>query len=155
MKIELSDYITEAKHFKWSEALLLPSLNTYHIPSDVEIANIKALCLKLDKVRTLIGKPIKINCWIRPIFVKSTDPKHNGVNYNRLKNGAKSSTHIYGKAVDFRVDGMTIDEVMLLLKPKAAELELSFEENSIANKRNWCHAQDAKMSDGKYRVFKP
>jgi hypothetical protein len=48
MKIDLESFITSNKFFKWKEALYLPSIKTYHIPSDKEVKNIVSTCEKLD-----------------------------------------------------------------------------------------------------------
>lgn len=155
MLVPLEDYITNEKHFKWKEALWLPSLKCYHSPSKEEVANIKSLCLKLDSVRKFIGKPFVIHCWIRPSKTKDESGKHNGINYNAVVNGSKASSHIPGLAVDFHVEGMSVDEVMALIKPKLPEFTLAAENNSISNGRNWIHLQNKILKDGTWRVFNP
>lgn len=155
MLVNLSDYITENKYFKWSEALKLNSLDIYHSPSLEEIKNIKETCLKLDKFRKFINKPFNINCWIRPTSVVDESGKHSGVNYNSLPNikGAASSAHITGLAVDFYVVGLTVDQAMKIITPKLKEFEMCAENNGSVTKRNWIHLQNRILPDGKWRVF--
>ena len=45
MLVNLDDYITSNKYFKWKEALYLPSLKCYHSPSLQEIEAIKQTTL--------------------------------------------------------------------------------------------------------------
>lgn len=155
MLVNLEDYITTGNFFKWKEALFLPSLGCYHSPTQIEVSNIKATCAKLDLVRAHVGKPFTISCWIRPKSVRDESGLHNGVDYNALPtiNGAKSSSHIPGLAVDFKVKGLTIDELMALIKPKLAIFQLAAENNNLNNGRTWCHLQNRILVDGTWRVF--
>jgi hypothetical protein len=155
MNVDLNAYITPNNYFKWSEALYLPSLKTYHDPSPEEIKNIIETCQRLDLFRQFIGKPFVVNCWLRPTKVNDINKKYNGVNYNKLPtiNGATQSAHIYGLAVDFFVKGMTVDKAMELIGPKCPEFKMSAENNGTKTKRNWLHLQARPMRDGTYRVF--
>jgi hypothetical protein len=155
MLVNLDDYITDSKYFKWKEALYLNTLKIYHSANAQEIENIKQTCLKLDKFRKFVDKPFVISCWIRPTHVIDEQGVHTGVNYNVLPNikGAKQSAHIIGLAVDFDVVGLNQDQAMKLIKPKLAEYQMSAENNTIANGRTWIHLQNKCMSDGKWRVF--
>lgn len=155
MNINLNDFITDKKYFKWSEALWLPSIKEYHIPSDEEIANIKELCSRMDRVRDLLGHAILVHCWIRPTSVNCTNPKYQGFNYNKLVGGVKNSAHVDGKAVDFHVDGLTVDQAQNVIKPKTEDLKLAGEQNGKVVNRNWCHLQSRPLPDGSYRYYLP
>lgn len=155
MSVNLNDFITDKKYFKWSEALWLPSIKEYHIPSDKEVAKIKELCERLDKVREFIGLPILIHCWIRPKSVNCTNQKYQGFNYNSTIGGAKNSSHITGEAVDFHVNGLTVDQFQNKIGPKLAEFKLAAEKNGKVVKRNWIHLQSRQLLDGTYRFFLP
>lgn len=155
MSIDFDSYITPANHFKWREALHLNSIGVFHVPSDHEIQSIILTCTRLDKVREFLGKPISVNCWIRPNSVNCSDPKYTGFDYNKLVNGAKASAHIFGLAVDFVVSGLSVDEVMKLITPKLEEFKLAAENNGSITNRNWVHLQSRPLPDGSYRVFNP
>ncbi len=154
--VDHNAYITPNNFFKWGEALWLPSLSTYHVPSEQEIKNITETCLKLDLFRKHLNKPFIINCWIRPTKVNDINKKYNGVNYNKLPtiNGATLSSHIPGLAIDFSVKGMTVDQAMALIEPKLTEFQMSAERNGSAVKRNWLHLQNRQVGDC-WRVFNP
>lgn len=81
-----------SKYFKWTEALYLPQLKVYYTPSEEEKQNIILLAQKLDVIRDHYGKPLTINCWIRPVY--------QGIDYNAKVGGAKNSAHIVGSAAD-------------------------------------------------------
>ncbi len=155
MKIDLDSFIGDSKYFHWREALFLPSIKEYHQPSDEEIQNIRELCTRLDKVRELVGKPILVHCWIRPRSVVCDNPEYKGFDYNKHVDGAKNSAHVTGEAVDFHVNGLTVDQFQNILKPKCAEFKLAAEQNGKVVKRNWCHVQSRKLSDGSYRFYLP
>jgi len=85
------------KHFKVGEMSCKCGCN--QIPSDIWV-NIVKLCEKLEEFRIFIGnKPITIisqyRCYKR----------------NKIVGGAPKSQHLYGRAVDIVVDGMTPKEV--------------------------------------------
>jgi len=103
MTINLNDKIPNSLFFTWKEALLLPSWNITHNPSESEIKNIISLANKLDKVRITLGKPINVSCWIRPTSTATEDQKYKGKDYNAKVNGALKSAHIIGSAIDFTV----------------------------------------------------
>ncbi len=153
--IDLESYITDKKYFKWKDALWLPSIKEYHKPSDIEIQKIKELCMRLDKVREFIKKPILVHCWIRPKSVDCDNPEYQGFDYNKHVDGAKASAHITGEAVDFHVNGLTVDQFQNLLKPKCEEFKLAAETNGKVVKRNWCHVQSRPLPDSTYRFYLP
>ena len=103
MIVNLNEYITPKKFFKWKEALFLRSIKIYHSPSQEEVKNIIETCNKLDKFRELFSKSFNIHCWIRPTSVNDESGVNTGFNYNKLVKGAPLSSHINGLAVDFDV----------------------------------------------------
>lgn len=154
MLVNIDDYITQNKHFKWSEALYLKQLNIYHSPTQEEVDNIIETCLKLDKVREFIAKPFNIHCWIRPNHVHDESGKHEGFDYNALVKGATKSQHIIGKAVDFDITGLNQDQSMKIIVPKLVFFQMSSEDNTITNGRLWVHL-DNMMRNGKWCLFNP
>lgn len=69
------------------------------VPSEDDLYNIKLLANRLQVVRDLLRKPIKINSgWRSP-------------EYNRSVGGAENSQHLYGKAADIVVVGMSPKDV--------------------------------------------
>lgn len=153
MTINVEKRIDGSKYFYWGEALYLPRIDDYHMPSAEEMINIQKLAFKLDVVREFIKQPFKINCWIRP--VSSNTHKKPGTNYNQLVGGANGSTHISGKAVDGYFLNTDLDETIEKLIPKLADFNLSMEQNGSKYKRMWIHLEDKPKSDGLYRVFLP
>ena len=69
-------------------------------PSEIQIANLKALCENvLEPLQEIVKKPITIQSGFRNSTV------------NKGIGGASSSQHVDGKAVDITVKGMTVDEL--------------------------------------------
>lgn len=73
-------------------------------PTALEIANLVRLASLLEKVRRLIGKPIIINSGYR------------SKKLNDAIGSKDTSQHRLGCAADFRISGMTPDEVCLKIK---------------------------------------
>lgn len=83
-------------HFKLAE-LMSPDSQT--VPLDV-LENLRKLANRLEDVRTLLGnKPIHINSGYRT------------VSRNRAVGGVSSSQHLFGRAADIVVTGMTPAQV--------------------------------------------
>ena len=61
--------------------------------------NLSRLCVLLEQVRKIIGKPIRITSGYR------------SPNLNTLVRGQTSSQHLVGCAADIQISGMTPDEV--------------------------------------------
>ncbi|HIK40714.1 D-Ala-D-Ala carboxypeptidase family metallohydrolase, partial [Thermoleptolyngbya sp. M55_K2018_002] len=79
-------------NFTWGEA----TKNATRIPATKAIAdNILALARELQRVRNQIGRPFQVNSWYRPPDV------------NSAVGGATNSQHLYGKAVDVQVQGLS------------------------------------------------
>jgi len=135
-----------SKYFTYKEALWLPRWNRMATEEDgltSEILdNIKNTAKWMDQVREYFGKPISVHCWFRPEA------------YNQLVKGAKTSTHLKGKAVDFDVKGLSCDEVRekLLADNKLEQLKIRMENNGQGS--NWVHLDDREPGPAG-RYFKP
>jgi uncharacterized protein YcbK (DUF882 family) len=95
-----------SKFFKWKEALYLPRVNGYAVPTRVQIDHIVSQARALDKIREYFERPILVHSWLRPVW------------YNAQIGGALQSQHTLGSATDFSVSGFTHDEVKKVLQNK-------------------------------------
>jgi hypothetical protein len=142
-----------SKFFSWKEALWLPSWKIEHTPSLDEVDNILLLASKLDKVRELLGRPMRVHVWIRPTSVNCPGSNYHGENYNLfIGSKAKRSAHIVGKAVDFSCKDISCDEIRNLLIPHLDEWNLRMEDLPGSN---WVHLDCAEVAPGGKRFFKP
>lgn len=66
------------------------------IPTDEQLANLKRLCVNLlEPIRWKLGRPIVITSGLRPDWL------------NKAIGGAPNSDHLYGRAADVQVVGMS------------------------------------------------
>ena len=82
--MDFTEKITGSAHFTWHEACYLPQWHTHHIPSEEEKQHIIVQAARLDAVRDFLGKPITVNCWIRPNSANTEDSQYQGKDYNAL-----------------------------------------------------------------------
>lgn len=75
-----------------------------HLPPAQYMDNIKELAENLQVLRDFIGKPIKINSGYRT-------PQ-----YNKEIGGVKNSQHIYGRAADFYIFGMSTQQILICIE---------------------------------------
>jgi hypothetical protein len=123
MPVNLEDFISGSKYFKWKEALWLPKVQAYAVPSVFQQENIVAQARALDKVRERFGAMI-IHSWLRPNL------------YNDLiVGGAKESSHELGMATDFSCLSYSCDEVKKLIM---ADPDLYAGRGEI-DTTNWVH----------------
>lgn len=108
-------------NFKWNEVFAnetskdgLPILEVYQ--------NALRLSSYLQHIRTSIGRPINVHCWVRQI-------PHN----KRAGSTAKYSAHINGLACDFDVTGITCAQARSLIL--AMNLPMRIE----ADTKTWVH----------------
>jgi hypothetical protein len=103
-------------------------------PPDDALFNLRRLALFLEDVRTVIGKPIRINSAYR-------SPEVNG-----SVGGKATSQHCLGCAADIRVPGMTPNEVVKKLK--ASNLQY---DQLIREFDSWTHISIPNTKDAKPR----
>lgn len=147
-------------HFTVGEALLLPRWKQYHRPTYTERANIQILAGTMEAVREIVGKPIAVHCWIRPVRANlahpaNTDRTHDGEDYNALVRGWQNSMHIFGRAVDFHVKGYPGEagcrEIRKRILPHLDALGLRMEDVD----GGWVHLDNKPVAAGGNRFFKP
>lgn len=110
--VSLSDPIYEGSNFIWGEATKgatrLPVQTTIDgivVPAAQITANIIKIARELDTIRSQFGnRPITVNSWYR-------DPVS-----NRAVGGVRNSQHLWGWAVDIRIDGYLPSYVAAQLK---------------------------------------
>jgi hypothetical protein len=122
-------------HFSVRECTWLPSWGVCHIPTDAEKANLTRMAQKMDQVRAIVGKPIKVHVWIRPLAAHCPINPHDGENYNALVGGATHSAHTLGLAVDFDC-GEDCDATRETLAPLLEQLGVRMEKNP---RGSWVH----------------
>ena len=89
-----------SEHFSLEELTITNHREFDNTPNDAELENLKRMAEFLEEVRALLGKPLLINSCYR------SEQINNSV-------GSKStSQHRLGCATDFRVNGMTPNEVV-------------------------------------------
>ena len=96
-----------SEHFTLEELIASDIAKKHSIdntPSESVITNLNRLAVLLENVRTLIKKPIRINSAYRSPEV------------NALLGSKPTSQHCVGCAADIRVDGMTPDEIVRIIK---------------------------------------
>lgn len=140
-------------NFTVKEACFLPSWGVLHQPSAEEKANLLRLCLTMERLRKIIGKPINVHCMLRPNKANAPGSEHDGKDYNKFIKGAKRSAHLTGLACDFSVTGMTCDEVRALLLPGLLAVGIRMEDLPGSS---WVHVDllNPLLSGGR-RYFKP
>jgi zinc D-Ala-D-Ala carboxypeptidase len=128
--MQLSEHFTLAELCLSQTAIRRGLDNT---PDETAIANLKALCENiLEPLRKAAGKPIHINSGFRA-------PK-----VNASVGGVDTSQHCKGQAVDITIPGMSINEVIALVK----ELKLPVDQ-AIHEFDSWTHL--SYRADGKNR----
>jgi hypothetical protein len=89
-----------SEHFSLEELTHTDHREFDNTPNDVELENLKRMAEFLEEVRLLLGRPLLINSCFRSELV------------NNSVGSKSSSQHRVGCATDFRVNGMTPDEVV-------------------------------------------
>ena len=139
-----------SEHFVVGEATYLPSWGCYHMPSEEEKKSILEICQKLEKIRKILGKPIKVHVWIRPSKLNNPKNPQHGKDYNKAIGGAPRSAHRLGKAVDWHAKGISCDKVRKILASELEKLKIRMENNKG---KNWIHIDTYPVK--KNRFFKP
>ena len=135
----LDSKIGDNKNFKWREALYLRSMDMYVLPDEDTALNIIATANKMQAIRDILGKPIKVTSWYRP-------EKYNAF----IGSKSKTSYHIQGLACDFMVNGMLSDAVRELLLDFLDGLDIRMEDLPGAS---WVHIDLGRVITN--RFFKP
>lgn len=134
-----------SKYFTWKEATFLPRWNRTaseeELPVDIR-NNLIVLFTKMDVVREHFNLPINVHVAYRPKA------------YNALIGGAKNSSHMYGLAVDFSVQGLNCDAVRqsILDAGLLESLNMRMECNPGSN---WVHIDIREVPHGGSRYFNP
>lgn len=85
-----------SKHFTFHEVTYSPTAKKYKLnnnPSRGDFKTIKYTANRMEKIRKIIGQPLKVNSWYR------------SPNLNRVIGGSTTSAHRDGLAVDFSIKG--------------------------------------------------
>lgn len=122
-KLELDDNIPGSKFFTWAEALWLPQVQAYAVPTFEQETNIIKQAAYLDNVREHFDSPVTVTSWLRP------------KEYNKMIGGAPSSMHILGLATDFVVKGISCDDVKAELRANP----LIYPGRGEIDTTNWVH----------------
>lgn len=145
MNINLDDFIPGCINFRWREALWLPTWAIYCFPTPEQQKNIIKVASVMDAIRNRFGKPIQVTSWLRP-------SRYNEWKFPHGVGGAKASSHVEGKAVDFKVMTISCDEVRQELIPLLEHLNIRMEDLPGSN---WVHIDcRSPGSEGK-RFFMP
>jgi zinc D-Ala-D-Ala carboxypeptidase len=95
-------------------------------PNADQLANLHVLAQGLERIRTLLGKPIRVTSGFRSIKV------------NIGIGGAVSSYHTKGLAADIQVDGMTPAQVCLAIESHKDQIQF---DKAILEFGEWTHVQ--------------
>ena len=96
--IDLNQNIPGSCYFYWKEALWLPKVSAFAIPTKQQMSAIINQAQYLDPIRKFFGEIIDVTSWLRPQL------------YNRLIDGAPDSSHLRGSATDFTIRNVSIEE---------------------------------------------
>ena len=125
------------EHFTLEELTRTDHRQFDNTPNDVEIANLVRLAEFLEKVKEVLGgKPIIVNSAFRSAEV------------NRAVKSSDKSQHRHGCACDFRVPGMTPDEVVKAIV--ASDLKY---DQCIREFNSWIHISIPNTEDAKPRLM--
>lgn len=140
-----------SKYFKVKEALFLPKWGIFHQPNESEQMAISLMAERMDIIREYIEKPIIVLSWIRPDHVNCPGSEYHLCDYNDLVNGAPSSMHIYGSAVDWYCSD-SCDIVRFNIQFKLEQWGIRMERLPMSN---WIHVDNKTVSQGMQRYFIP
>jgi len=125
------------EHFTLEELTRTDHRQFDNTPNDAEIANLVRLAEFLEKVKEVLGgKPIIVNSAVRSAEV------------NRAVGSSDKSQHRHGCACDFRVPGMTPDEIVKAILAS----DLTFDQ-CIREFNSWVHISIPNTEDAKPRLM--
>ena len=107
-------------HFTLAE-LTVTSTGLPNQPSQHQLAALTNTAQEMEKVRAVLGKPILVNSGFRSPAV------------NRRVGGVPTSAHVFGYAVDFRVNGMKPIDICRALVAAGIKFDQLIEEGT------WTH----------------
>ncbi len=91
-------------------------------PGEAELSALQSLCLHLLD-------PLHVK-WYRPLIITSA---YRSVEVNRLIGGAVTSQHVRGEAADIRVAGLTVHEVVAMIRRSG------FVFDQLIHETSWTH----------------
>lgn len=105
-------------------------------------------------IREGLGKPMTINNWKWGGSFSQRGLRHNMSSLVKNKTRLYLSAHIFGKAVDFDVEGMTAVEVREWIAANADKFpcKIRLERNMKGNPISWVHL-DTMSDDSKPKVY--
>lgn len=122
-----------SEHFSLEE-LTATSTGFPNVPDAKSLENLKLLATTLERIRSLLERPISISSGYRSTKV------------NNAVRGAKSSAHTEGRAADLKVKGMTPLEVCNKLKESDIILDQCIYEN-LGGNGGWIHVAIARVGE--------
>jgi zinc D-Ala-D-Ala carboxypeptidase len=94
-------------HFSWYEVQYSTTAKAKGIDNTVPpalLANVKITAAYMERVRALLGAPIRVTSWYRCPAV------------NKAIGGARNSAHMSGLAVDFKPTNMSLADAFTLIR---------------------------------------
>ena len=130
-------------HFTWNEAFKNET-KEYGLPAIEIFRQLTLVFAKLEDIRVKLNKPINVHCAFR-------SRKHNEVLKKQGYNPAMHSSHLYGMAIDFDVQGMTMGAVRGFILKEGLKVRIE------ANTPNWTHIDIGNPYTNNYKwgVFQP
>ena len=122
------------EHFTLEELTFTNHREFDNTPNQTQIYQLNRLANFLEQVRALLGKPILIDSAFRSVEV------------NRAVGSTDKSQHLRGCACDFRVPGMTPDEVVRTIKASNLQYDQLIREFDA-----WIHVSIPNTVDNKPR----
>jgi hypothetical protein len=113
------------EHFSLAEATVT-GVKADNTPTDAQLEVIKKTASQLEKVREVLGVPLKINSWFRSASV------------NEAVGGSATSAHSYGLAVDFKTKEFTVAEICAKINEAGIKYDQLIDEKN-ASGREWVH----------------
>lgn len=133
-----------SKHFTWNE-VFINEKSAFGVPDIHIFENALKASIQFEKVRDLLNKPMVIHCWYRS-YLHNQELKKQGLN------PAMHSSHLYGMAIDYHVDGLAIDKIKSIIENNIPKnLQIRLEKNTTT----WVHNDigNPYSNDYDWRVF--
>lgn len=135
MNISTNFTLTEATY---SETAIRLGINNQ--PSEAQLENMKIAASGMERIRSLLGKPIRINSWLRLPEV------------NIAVGGSAKSSHMDGWAIDFTCSSFG-DPYKIAKAIKESDIQL---DQCIHEYGRWVHVSFAPEMRGQFlTIFRP